>query len=446
MNPRPAARPKLFRLLLRAVVVLCLSTPFIILFLSIETTPRLTANQQLSRAELSRIETLLLETSPQITSDASLQELKLNTEELNLLLRYAVNILNLPIEWAARTELSEKNLNSELSVRVTESPLPLYLNIEADFVENNELLSLNELRIGRIGIPDALVQFGYEQLQRRLASGSPSSLDFDDLLSNIERVELAQNQMSVTMQWDPDLVSRIGDQAQQFFISEQDQQRIVDYYGVIRNVAAAIPTDIRSVSLNTFLTPVFARAYAKSQAGSDPIAENRTAFQTLATYLNQESIEQLIGEEAAVNVEPAKYVAARLLRREDLALHLVSIAAITASAGEDLAQMVSTTKEAYDARYSSGFSFSDLTANSVGVTMARLSTADIETAKTMQFRLANLQNETEYMPEGGNNRDGLSETDFNAIYTDRNSAEYQARLAEIQMLIEMRPLFYGLLD
>jgi len=50
------------------------------------------------------------------------------------------------------------------------------------------------------------------------------------------------------------------------------------------------------------------------------------------------------------------------------------------------------------------------------------------------------------MPEGGNNRDGLSETDFNAIYTDRNSAEYQARLAEIQMLIEMRPLFYGLLD
>ena len=252
--------------------------------------------------------------------------------------------------------------------------------------------------------------------------------------------------MTVSLQWNPNLISRIGNQAQQLFISEQDQQRIINYYAIITNIAAAVPIDIRAVSINAFLSPLFAAAAEKTLAGSDPIAENRTAFQTLAAYLNKESIAQLIGKEAAAEIEPAPFIEARLLRRQDLAQHLVSIAAITASAGADLAQMLSTTKEAYDARYRTGFSFSDLTANNVGVSIARLATSDPETAKIMQSRLANLQNESDYMPQVGNNQDGLSETDFNAMYTDRSSPQYAKRLAEIQTLIDSRPLFSELLQ
>jgi hypothetical protein len=62
----------------------------------------------------------------------------------------------------------------------------------------------------------------------------------------------------------------------------------------------------------------------------------------------------------------------------------------------------------------------------------------------MQERLANLQNEADYMPTVGNNRDGLSESDFNAIYQNRSSEEYQQRLSEIQELINARPLFRDL--
>ena len=63
----------------------------------------------------------------------------------------------------------------------------------------------------------------------------------------------------------------------------------------------------------------------------------------------------------------------------------------------------------------------------------------------MQERLANLSSESDYMPEVGNNRDGLSESAFNELYTDRSSPEYQQRLAEIQALIYSKPLFAGLL-
>jgi len=426
-------------------VALLLSAPVIVLLLSIETSPSLVAEQQFSSEELSRIESLLLENTPQSPGNPSLQELQLNSEELNLLVRYAVSIMNLSSDWAARSELSQDSLNAALSVRLSSGPLPLYLNVEADFVEEGKLLTLSALKIGRIGIPRRFLQFTLERLRGNLATGNLAYLDFSELINNIEGVELAQDLMTVSMQWDPILISRIGNQAQQLFISDQDQQRIIDYYAIITNVAAAVPIDIRAVSINAFLSPLFAAAREKTLAGSDPIAENRTAFQTLAIYLNQESIAQLIGEEAAASIEAAPFIEARLQRRQDLAQHLVSIAAITASAGADLAQMLSTTKEAYDARYRSGFSFSDLTANSVGVTMAQLSTTDATTAKIMQERLANLQNESDYMPEVGSNRDGLSETDFNAMYTDRNSPEYAQRLAEIQTLIDSRPLFSGLL-
>ncbi len=446
LDARPGTRPRLTILLLRTLVVLLLSAPVIVLLLSIETSPSLVVEQQLSAMELSRIETLLLESTPQSPGLASRHELQLNSEQLNLLLRYAINIMNLSSDWAAQTQLSQHNLNAQLSVRLSAGLLPMYLNVEAGFIEDDNLLTLDALRIGKIDVPNRFLQFTLQRLRDDLATGNVVYQDFSELINNVESVELEPNQMTVSMQWDPNLISSIGNQAQQLFISDQDQQRIIDYYAIITNIAAAVPIDIRAVSINAFLSPMFAAAQEKTLAGSDPIAENRTAFQTLAIYLNEESIAQIIGEEAAAQIEPAPFIEARLQRRQDLAQHLVSIAAISASAGADLAQMLSTTKEAYDARYRSGFSFSDLTANSVGVTIAQLATNNPETAKIMQGRLANLQNESDYMPEVGSNRDGLSETDFSALYTDRNSPQYQERLAEIQTLIDSRPLFSGLLQ
>jgi hypothetical protein len=173
----------------------------------------------------------------------------------------------------------------------------------------------------------------------------------------------------------------------------------------------------------------------------NPVAENRAVLQALAVYVNDENIGQLIGTDAASTVTAANFIEVRLQRRQDLAQHVMSIAAISASAGASLAQLLSTTKEAYDARYRSGFSFSDLTANSVGVAMADFATRDPESALKFQRRMIALEAESEYMPPVGNNRDGLTEADFSEQYTDRNSDEYRQRLEQIQELIYQQSLF-----
>ena len=430
--------------LLQALLVLVVSAPLVLVILSVETEPTVSNNAPFTRAELSQIEQLLLDGAPQSPQYMSLQRLQLNAGELNLLLRYSIGVMNLSPRWAAQLALNKNTLTSALSVNLGRRPMPLFLNLRAKFTGSGNLLKLESLQIGKLNIPEAFLQYALTRIRASLESSNIAYQDFNLLLSRVQRVTVSPDRIDVELVWDPALISNISSHAQQLFISEQDRHRIVDYYRQIGEIAAAIPADLRAVSLNAFLVPLFTAAVEKSRSGSDPVAENRTLFQALAIYINNENIEQLIGVELAESLPQAKLIEVRLRRRQDLARHLVATAAITASAGADLAQMLATTKEAYDARYRSGFSFSDLAANTVGVIMAGHSTRDARTARLMQERLANLQDEADYMPPVGNNRDGLSESDFNAIYRNRSSEEYRQRLSEIRELINARPLFQDL--
>ena len=421
-----------------------LSGPFIVLLLAVQTEPAVTNAPALTSNEISRVEQLLLKSAPQSPSARSEQNLQLNADELNLLLSYSINMTRLSPEWAAVLTLADNTVNTKLTFQLVDGWIPLYLNFGVNLILNDSLLVLDKLVVGKLQVPNGLLELASTSMRSYLDGENKTYQNFSELIANVDQISVIQDRIYVTLQWDPILISRISEQAQQLFISDEDQQRIMEHYRLINEIAAAIPANLRAVSLNTFLVPMFTAANERSESGSDPIAENRTLFQTLAIYVNHEDISQLLGETLAKEMQPAKYIEVRLQRRQDLAQHLVSIAAITASTGADFAQLLSTTKEAYDARYRSGFSFSDLTANTVGVYLASYSTEDPATAIEMQKRLATLQTESDYMPEVGDNRDGISESDFAAIYSDRNSQEYQRRLADIQALIETRALFQGL--
>ena len=435
---------KISSLLLQPLLVIMLSGPFIVLLLAVQTEPAVTNAPALTSNEISRVEQLLLKSAPQSPSARSEQNLQLNADELNLLLSYSINMTRLSPEWAAVLTLADNTVNTKLTFQLVDGWIPLYLNFGVNLILNDSLLVLDKLVVGKLQVPNGLLELASTSMRSYLDSENKTYQNFSELIANVDQISVIQDRIYVTLQWDPILISRISEQAQQLFISDEDQQRIMEHYRLINEIAAAIPANLRAVSLNTFLVPMFTAANEKSKSGSDPIAENRTLFQTLAIYVNHEDISQLLGETLAKQMQPAKYIEVRLQRRQDLAQHLVSIAAITASTGADFAQLLSTTKEAYDARYRSGFSFSDLTANTVGVYLASYSTQDPATAIEMQKRLATLQTESDYMPEVGDNRDGISESDFAAIYSDRNSPEYQRRLADIQALIKTRALFKGL--
>ncbi len=334
----------LSRLLLLPLLVLLLIAPVIVLLLSVQTGASVGSQPALSANELSRIEQLLLETAPQSPSSASLQRMRLDAEELNLLLRYSVDVMNLSPDWAAQLDLKDSAVSTELSISLVQGWIPLFLNVRGEFVITNNLLALDALYIGKLQLPKRFLEYGQAQLRNRLQASNTAYQDLSELIAKVENVEVSPDRMDVALQWDPELISRISDQAQQMFISDQDKRRIMDHYRQISDVAATIPVDIRAVSLTTFLVPMFIAANEKSLAGSDPIAENRTVFQTLAIYVNNENIAQLLGEELAQQLAPAKTIEVRLQRRHDLSHHLFSISSITSSSSSYFSYMLSTTK------------------------------------------------------------------------------------------------------
>ena len=432
------------RLLLRPLIVLAASTPIIMLLLSIETGPIVNSADSLTAEEITRIEQLLIESAPSSPGTPGRQSIDLNVDELNLFLNYGLNLLDLSRAWATQLSLEEGLLQSEVSIEILSDWIPLYLNINSEFVQVENRLQLEKVTVGKLQIPDRLVGIGLARLRNNLTRATPVFENINQLIANVEKIDISSSQMQVQIYWDPELIGKISDDAQQLFITDDDRIRIIEYYESINAIATTIPTDIRAISLNALLVPLFTEAQERSDNGNDPIDENRSLLQALAIYVSNEDLSQLVGETMAAEVPRAKFIEVRLQRRQDLAQHVSSIAAISALAGAELAKFLSTTKEAYDARYRSGFSFSDLTANTVGVTLANYLTANSASAIEMQRRLSKILTESDYMPEVGNNRDGISETDFNAIYIERNSTEYNQRLEEIQSLIDARPLFQGL--
>ena len=435
---------RILRLLLRPLIVLAASTPITMLLLSIETGPTVSSADSLTAEEMTRIEQLLIESAPSSPGTPGRQSIDLNVDELNLFLDYGLNLLDLSRAWATQLSLEEGLLQSEVSIEILSDWIPLYLNINSEFVQVENRLQLEKVTVGKLQIPDRLIGIGLAGLRNNLTRATPVFEDINQLIANVEKIDISSSQMQVQIYWDPELIGKISDDAQQLFITDDDRIRIIEYYESINAIATTIPTDIRAISLNALLVPLFTEAQERSDNGNDPIDENRSLLQALAIYVSNEDLSQLVGETMAAEVPRAKFIEVRLQRRQDLAQHVSSIAAISALAGAELAKFLSTTKEAYDARYRSGFSFSDLTANTVGVTLANYLTANSASAIEMQRRLSKILTESDYMPEVGNNRDGISETDFNAIYIDRNSTEYNQRLEEIQSLIDARPLFQGL--
>lgn len=109
-----------------------------------------------------------------------------------------------------------------------------------------------------------------------------------------------------------------------------------------------------------------------------------------------------------------------------------------------MAGILSNSKEAHDARYRSGFSFSDITANIAGVALGTAATSNPADAHTLQQRLAAATLETDYMPLVTMDYAGaMMEEEFSRQYQDRTSQAYLDRIAAIDEEIAALPIYSG---
>tara|TARA_R110000772_G_scaffold15324_12_gene44660 strand:+ start:317 stop:1630 length:1314 start_codon:yes stop_codon:yes gene_type:complete len=427
------------------LLLFLLSLPLLALFVVLEDEARYPINSKLDQEQIASIQEILINYDPRRLANTKAQQISLSEAESNALLVYFSQQINgFGIDW-----LSDNTLFIELSpgravlkggVVLMPNIFGRHLNFEAQLIQTAENFQLQEFRIADYKIPDFIFRPLLDYSKVQLSRDSDYQL-INSVLASVSQFVFDDNYLGLTVNWESGNLADIREQARLLLIDPQTTARLITYQEQLLQAIQSIPATNRSVSLNNLFRPLFSFALNDQD---NPREENRAILLILSCYLLDElDLQDLLGPSAAEFTSP-RQLRITLENRDDLPRHLIASAAIAAYADDNLANIVSIFKEVQDSRSSSGFSFSDITANLIGTRLGRLSMSDNQTAEQLQLYLSQVPDESAYIPLLGQ-PDGISEAEFIAIYGNRNSEAYLMRMQSIEQSIAELDIFKELL-
>lgn len=436
-NTHPTRHFSLLGLLLGLLIGL----PILIALLLIQLHPIVPENPTLDNLAINTIEQLIVDNAPASIAAPGEISLHLDADELNLLAAFLLQNVPGIQDVNADVALASGHAILSLSAPIPSTFQRLFLNVRAGVRGGVDGVDLFAVRLGYLPVPDALLHFILRQLAARLSNTYVNYQELMELQQSLRSISFQEDLLEISLDWDPRLLTQVQTQAEQLFLNLEDKERIVYYLGEIARITQAQAEDTRTISLSLLLAPLFEEAQQRGLQGADPVTENRTLLQALSLYVNEADLASLLSSDTGTSLNTPRRLSVTLQRRPDLAQHFTSSAAMSATVGTNVAGLLSTSKEAHDARYRTGFSFSDLTANSAGAALGNAATENTGLARQMQLSIASTRQESDYMPPVSRDNAGLSEVDFSAQYTDRNSEAYRARLTMIEEEIAALPVY-----
>lgn len=388
-----------------------------------------------------QVEQIIVDNSPPRFQRSGDSQVVLTADELDLLVALALESIPGLHEVSARFDLSGPDIRLQLTRPVRTGPVTWFLNIHSRLGIDDDQLSVRSLRAGQFPIPQPIQRMLLQSADTSLRSYSIDYRELLELQESITSLALVNHQLSAHLKWQPEVITELRSQAQQMFVSAEDRERLIHYYRTILGISVELAGTGRSSSVHTYLQLLFAEASKRTERGEDPVTENRSLLQALALYVNDLELATLVHDAPADLRSSRRSHAVTLVNRTDLTRHFVTSAAITASAGATIADVLANSKELHDARYSTGFSFSDITANTAGVMLGQSATTGTVAAGLLQQRIMEAEDERAYMPTVDRSEDGLSETEFTEKYGNRDSEIYRQRIRIIEQQISSLPLY-----
>lgn len=420
-------------------LVLCISSlPLILLILTLQRAPAVADNPPLDQSQINEIQQLLIDHDPRRLLASEFQEVRLTEPELNALSAYVKNSNPDLDPVNVHTDLIQNGATMALSIPVNILGMLRYFNISLHFSHVDDGLSLTAVNAGALNIPAPLLTPLLSTVLARLRQ-DPNFQLVSTFVDSLHFQSIDEDQMVILLDWQGDNLQQLEDQARQVFVSAREAERLEFFHNRLVDSLATLPVGVSTISLNDLFRPLFLYASINTAGGADPVAENRAVFIVLTAYLTELELNQLIGSDVTLAVP--KQVKVIIESREDLARHVTSSAAIAASAGATMAEVLSVYKEVHDARYRTGFSFTDIAANQAGTLLGLLASRSQEDAVLFQDNMKDSLSESDYMPVLGT-YDGMTEAQFIEQYGSLDSEAYRQRLQEITDSILQRP-FYG---
>jgi hypothetical protein len=402
-----------------------LATASFLVFSALQPLPLVAEVGSMLHGDVGRIKSLLIQHDPRSLRDGETRRLQISARDLNLM---SNSVLPYQDRQAVDINLITGLAAINYSAALPDNPLGKYLNLSAVLGQEEGQPTLEQLTFGNKRVPGWLLKPVIAGTNRLLRS---SSSEFRDAMDALKHVQFETDSLHIVYQWRSDLAQRIQTKGRDLLLAPEEQQRIIIYYAEIMRQFPLLKSG--PVSLDRLLQPVFALARQRSDQGNDAVAENRALLMAMGVAINGSSIKHLIGETKAATVVTHGRPYLELRGRNDLVMHFIISAAITATGGGGLADSIGVFKEVDDSRGGSGFSFPDLLADRAGVSFAELALGNM--AEELQAYMSTQVSEAGYMPGITQLPEGLMELEFKSRYEDLDSATYALVDDEIERRI-----------
>ncbi len=395
-------------------------------WLMLDAAPAIEPPAELRRTDLAWVKSLFQKHDPRRQPPDVIHSIRLDEDELNRLLNYAVELRRVS---GIAAELTPGTATLTATLAVPRNPFGRYLNLTAEVAEAPGGIRIQSLQLGSLPLPGALAD-GIARLAHRWLRRDETYATLADAFS---RVNFDENQATLDYRWRPELLTRLERKSAELLIAPEDQARMLAYAEQLDALLKPHPHG-STVPLVSVVAPLFARAQA---SGGDVAEENRAALTALAAYLSGISLPRLL-EGDSPSIRRAPRVLLSLHGRRDFAEHFMISAALTVNGGSRLANAIGLIKEEEDADKGSGFSFTDLAANRAGVLLGERATG--ATAARMQHQLAAARSDADLLPDFRDLPEFMPQAEFDRRFGPVGSARYLRAIDKIDARLAAHPL------
>lgn len=406
---------------------------------AIDNAPTIKPSAELTQRELTRIEHFIRHNNPQNIRDGKQVKTNISQADIKLLIGYILQRMEVNIPTFAKRQvaslvsLHENTAKINLSVGLPEWGSEKFLNVHAVFAVKNEddfySVELKALSIGEVNLPPIMAKFLGNKIHTDLKGLSE---EYDLISQSIKNIVIKKRKLTLNYIYNEKVVAQIQQDLTSRIIPENLRQALI---AQSQQLAFSSQQLEMQPSVNELFRPMFELAQNRSQA-SNPITENKAVFIVLGGYVLNKNITSYFDASNQYTIKRHKLY---LHKRHDLSRHFLVSAAVSSIADPELAKAVGLQKEVSDSDGGSGFSFIDLAADYAGIQLATYATENELQAKQVQYYLAAVKDENEYMPAIEKLAEGIYRTDLNTGF--KSSEQYKEMEALIIERIKHLPVY-----
>lgn len=427
---------RLLKLLLLCALIALLLSPVAAYFMVLTDRPMALAADHLEQKDLVRVQRLVAQQIGQADGQGRVT-LKLGEKDINTAITFALQTTNIPMVDGAVFKLVDQTASLSGSLALPLNIGRHYINYQAVLETNAGQPHIAQLRLGYLSVPPALLQW-LENRAMDLLYNDERFSNYRKTWETVEQIDINDGQLSIVYRITQAVIEGVASQQKKLLLEQIDSDNVAIYMAHLEPISQKLGS--RRYPLTGMLVPAYELAQQRSEQGHDAVAENSAALISLAMYVADPTVLQLMGLDQRI-ARPNRRIALTLHRRQDLATHYLTAALISLFAGDQVADLIGMQKELNDSQSSSGFGLADLVADKGGIRFADLATSNPASAQRLQQQVTQLLYDDQLLPSP----DALPQLDIENELARLDDSELEAYMAgvdrQISELLAAIPLY-----